>query len=68
MLYVYKDSAPSNIMKLFTRRPNIHTYTTCLSQSQLFSVKYSRLKMQRKASSDVSVKIWNEIPNEYKIC
>ena len=68
MLYVYKDSAPSNIMKLFTRRPSIHTYTTYLSQSQLFSVKYSRLKMQRKASSDVSVKIWNEIPNEYKIC
>ena len=68
VLYVYKDSAPSNIMKLFTRRPSIHTYTTCLSQSQLFSVKYSRLKMQRKAFSGVSVKIWNEIPNEYKIC
>ena len=68
MLYVYKDSAPSNIMKLFTRRPSIHTYTTCLSQSQLFSVKYSRIKMQTKATSDVSVKIWNEIPNEYKIC
>ena len=49
MLDVHNDSAPSNIMKLFTRTSNIHTYATCLSTSQLFSVKHSRLKMQKKA-------------------
>ena len=36
-------------------------HTTCSSRSQLFSVKYSRLKMQRNA-----LEVWNEIPNEYK--
>ena len=48
MLNVHNDSAPSNIMKLFTRTSNIDTYTTCSSTSQLFSIKYSRLKMQKK--------------------
>ena len=63
---VYNDSAPSNITKLFTRTSNIHTYNTRSSTSQFFSVKYSRLKMQKKAFSRVGVKVWNEMPNEYK--
>ena len=48
MFDIHKDSAPSNITKLFTRTSNIHTYNTCSSTSQFFSVKYSRLKMQKK--------------------
>ena len=43
------------------RTSNIHTHTTFSSRSQLFSIKYSRLKMQRNA-----LEVWNEIPNEYK--
>ena len=39
MLDVHDDSAPSNIMKIFTRTSNIDTYTT-RSMSQLFSVKH----------------------------
>ena len=66
MFDVHNDSAPSNITKLFTRTSNIHTYNTRSSTSQFFSVKYSRLKMQKKAFSRVGVKVWNEIPNEYK--
>ena len=63
---VYNDSAPSNITKLFTRTSNIHTYNTRSSTSQFFSVKYSRLKMQKKVFSRVGFKVWNEMPNEYK--
>ena len=66
MFDVHNDSAPSNITKLFTRTSNIHTYNTRSSTSQFFSVKYSRLKMQKKAFSRVGVKVWNEMPNEYK--
>ena len=66
MFDIHKDSAPSNIMKLFTRTSNIHTYNTRSSMSQFFSTKYSRLKMQKKAFSRVGVKVWNEMPDKYK--
>ena len=66
MLDFHNNSAPSNITKLFTRISNIHTYNPRSSTSQLFSVKYSRLKIQKKAFSRVGVKVWNEMPNEYK--
>ena len=68
MLDFHNDTVPSSIMKLFMRTSNIHTYTTRSSTSQLFSVKYSRLKMQKKkkAFSRVGVKVWNEMPNECK--
>ena len=49
MFDVHNDGAPSNITKLFTRTSNIHTYNTRSSTSQFFSVKYSRLKMQKKS-------------------
>ena len=49
MFDVHNDSAPSNITKPFTRTSNIHTYNTRSSTSQFFSVKYSRLKMQKKS-------------------
>ena len=35
-----------------------HTYNTRSSKSQLFSIKHSRLKLQKKAFSRVGVKIW----------
>ena len=53
-------------MKLFTKTSDIHTYNTRLSKSQLFSTKYSRLNLQKKAFSGVGVKIWNKILNEFK--
>ena len=67
MFDVRNDSAPSNITKIFTRTSNIHTYNTRSSTSQFFSVKCSRLKMQKKkAFSRVGIKVWNEMLNEYK--
>ena len=67
MFDIHKDSAPSNMTKLFTRTSNNYIYNTRSSTSQFFSVKSSRLKMQKKkAFSRVGVKVWNEMPNEYK--
>ena len=43
MLDVYIQSAPINIVKLFTKTSHIHTCKTRSSKSQLFSTKYSRL-------------------------
>ena len=48
MFDIHKDSAPSNMTKLFTRTSNNYIYNTRSSTSQFFSVKSSRLKMQKK--------------------
>ena len=66
MLDVHNQSAPINIVKLFTKTSHIHTDNTRSSKSQLFSTKYCRLNLQKKAFSRVGVKIWNKIPNEFK--
>ena len=46
MLGVHNDNAPSNI-EIFARFSNSHIYTTRSEKSELFSVKLSRLKIQR---------------------
>ena len=68
MLDLDNDSAPSNITKPFTRTSNIHTYNNRSSTSKFFSVKYARLKIQKKkeAFSRVYVKVWSEMLDEYK--
>ena len=66
MLDVHNQSALINIVKLFTKTSHIHTNNTRSSKSQLFSTKYSRLNLQKKAFSRVGVQIWNKIPNEFK--
>ena len=66
MFDVHNQRAPINILKLFTKTSHIHTYNTRSSKSQLFSTKYSRLNLQKKAFSRVGVKIWNKIPKEFK--
>ena len=77
MFDVHNDSAPSNITKLFTRTSNIHTYNPRSSTSQIFSVKYSRLKIQKKKPFHVLVsksgmrclmntKIWQRNPSKKK--
>ena len=47
MLGVHNDNAPSNIIEIFARFSNNHIYTTRSEKSELFSVKLSRLKIQR---------------------
>ena len=67
MFEVHSQSAPINIVKLFTKASHIHTDNTRSSKSQLFSAKYSRLKLTKKKTfSRVGAKIWNKIPNEFK--
>ena len=46
MFEVHNQSAPINILKLFTKTSHIHTYNTRSSKSQLFSTKHSRLKTE----------------------
>ena len=64
LLDVRDDSPPFSVMKIFTRRSNIHSHTTRSSTSQLFNAKSSRLKMQSKSFSRIGVRIWKETPNE----
>ena len=66
MFDVHNQSAPINILKLFTETSHIHTYNTRSSKSQLFSTKHSRLNLQKKAFSRVGVKVCNKIPEEFK--
>ena len=66
MFDVHIQSAPINILKLFTKTSHIHTYNTRSSKLQLFSTKHSRLNLQKKAFSRVGVKVWNKIPKEFK--
>ena len=50
MLAVHIQSAPINIVKLFTKTSHIHTYNTQSSKSLLFSTKYSGLNLQKRLS------------------
>ena len=62
MYDVNKNTAPDNILKLFSRISSVHTYNTRASTSEHFYTKESRVDVKRNALSRVGVKIWNEIP------
>ena len=66
MYDVNKNTAPDNILKLFSRISSVHTYNTCASTSEHFHTKESRLNVKRNAFSLVGVKIWNGIPQILK--
>ena len=61
-----KNTAPDNILKLFSRISSVHTYSTRASTSEHFYTKESRLNVKRNAFSLVGVKILNEIPQILK--
>ena len=63
---VNKNTAPDNILKLFSRISSVHTYKTRASTSEHFYTKESRLNVKRNAFSHVGVKIWNGIPQIIK--
>ena len=63
---VNKNTAPDNILKLFSRISSVHTYNTRASTSEHFYTKESRLNVKRNAFSRVGVKIWNGIPQILK--
>ena len=66
MYDVNKNTAPDNILKLFSRISSVHTYNTRASTSEHFYTKESRLNVKRNAFSRVGVKIWNGIPQILK--
>ena len=63
MYDVNKNTAPDNILKLFSRISSVHTYNT---RSEHFYTTESRLNVKRNAFSRVGVKVWNGIPQILK--
>ena len=66
MYDVKNNMAPPNILNLFTSVRSVHTYHTRAATSDKFHCKYSRLKQQTDSFSRVGVKIWNEIPVDFR--
>ena len=66
MYDVNKNTAPDNILKLFSRVFSVHIYNTRASTSKHFYTKESRLNVKRNAFSRVKVKISNGIPQILK--
>ena len=54
--------APTNMLNLFQKTSNIHSYNTRSSTSGKFFVKGSRLQIQNNSFSRLGVKLWNKIP------
>ena len=57
MYDINNGKAPTNMLKLFQKTSNIHSYNTRSSTSGKFFVKSSRLEIQNN-----SKKLWNKIP------
>ena len=58
---INNDKAPANMLNLFQKTCNIHSYYTRSSTSGKFHVKSSRLKKQNNSLSRLGVKLWNMI-------
>ena len=54
--------APTNMLNLFQKTSNIHSYNTRSSTSGKFFVKSSRLEIQNNFFSRLGVKPWNKTP------
>ena len=68
MYDVNKNTAPENILKLFSQIFTVHTgtYNTRASTSEHFHTQESRLNVKRNAFSRVGIKVWNGIPQILK--
>ena len=66
MYDVNKNTAPENILKLFSRISSVHTYYSRASPFEHFYTKESRLNVKLNAFSRVGVKIGNGIPQILK--
>ena len=66
MLDINRNTAPRNILNLFSRISSVHSYKTRSSTSDHFYTKESRINATRNAFSRVGVKIWNGIPATLK--
>ena len=66
MFDINENTAPRNILNLFSRISRVHSYKTRSSTSGHFYKKESRINATRNAFSRVGVKIWNGIPATLK--
>ena len=68
MYDINKNTAPENILKLFSRIFTVHTgtYNTRASTSEHFHTQESRLNAKRNAFSRVGIKVWGGIPQILK--
>ena len=66
MFDVNENTAPRDILNLFSRISSVHSYKTRSSTSDHFYTKESRINATRNAFSRVRVKIWNGIPATLK--
>ena len=63
LMYDIKNNiAPINILNLFEKTANIHSYDARSSANGHFYVKSSRLEIHKRSFSRFGVKLWNEIP------
>ena len=62
MYDINNGKAPTNMLKLFQKTSNIHSYSTRSSTSGKFFVKSSRREIQNNSFSRLEVKLWNKIP------
>ena len=60
---INNDKAQANMLNLFQKTSNIHSYNTRSSSSGKFYVKNLRLEIQNNSFPRFGVKLWNKIPS-----
>ena len=58
---INNDKAPVNMLNLFQKTSNIHSYNTRSSTSGKFYVKKNEIEIQNNSFSQFGVKLWNKI-------
>ena len=66
MYEINNSNTPINILKLFRKTSNIHSYNTRSSTSENFYVQNSRLEMHKRSLSRFGVRLWNEMPRRIR--
>ena len=63
---INNSNAPINILKLFRKTSNVHSYNTRSSTSGNFYVQNSRLEIHKRSFSRFGVRPWNEMPRRIR--
>ena len=61
MYDINNGKAPTNMLNLFQKTSNIHSYNTRLSPFGKSFVKSSRLEIQNSSFSRLGIRLWNKI-------
>ena len=66
MYDISHNSAPRNVMDLFTQVATVHSYNTKSSTAGNYQIKSSRINQQHNAFSGVGDKVWNSVPESLR--